>query len=368
VVTARLHLEQPAKPLKRFFARKSQRRKAVRYSLLALNVVVLIAVGYFVFLSRLDSSGSKATVFSSLNKTNIASDPLDQLSSADIAVNVARMTNLPEATAVTNQADSENAELAISQASDSLVSKPQVVASSFKSNKDIQVYMVRKGDTVATVAAKFHVTSDSIIWSNGLTGNELTPGTQLYIPPVNGVVYVVHSGDTADSLAAKFHTTKAKIIAYNDAEINGLHPGERIIIPDGKESAASPAAGGSSSGGAFGAAAWGSSPIYGYNGYDYGYCTWYVASQLPVPANWGNASSWAYYAGQSGWSVSSVPHVGAIAQTPYAAGGEGHVAMVTAVSPDGQSVKITDMNGVAGWGRVGTAWQPTSKYPNYISR
>ncbi len=347
-------------------AKKATRRKAVRYGLLALNLFVLLVAGYFVFASRLESSNNKTVAASALNKSNIASDPLDQLSSADIAVNVARMTNLPEATAVTNQADSENAELAVSQASDSLVSKPQVVASAFKSNKDIQAYIVKAGETVATVAAKFHVTSDSIIWSNSLTGNALSAGQKLYVPPVNGIVYVVHSGDTADSLATKFHTTKAKIIAYNDAEISGLHVGERIIVPDGKQSAAPASTG--FGGGGFGAAAWGSSPIYGYNGYDYGYCTWYVASQISVPANWGNASSWAYYAAQSGWNVSSAPSVGAIAQTPYAAGGEGHVAIVQAVSPDGQSVKISDMNGIAGWGMVGTGWQPTSKYQNYISR
>jgi surface antigen len=345
--------------------KKATRRKAVRYSLLALNVLVLVVAGYFVFLSRLESSNNKTIAASALSKSNIASDPLDQLSSADIAVNVARMTNLPEATAVTNQADSENAELAISQASDSLVSKPQVVASAFKSNKDIQTYIVHDGETVTTVAAKFHVTSNSIIWSNSLTGNTLSSGQKLYVPPVNGIVYIVRKGDTAKSLAAKFHTTEAKVVAYNDAEISGLRAGERIIIPDGKESTAPAATG---FGGGFGTAAWGSSPIYGYNGYIYGYCTWYVASQIDVPANWGNASSWAYYAGQSGWTVSSVPSAGSIAQTPYAAGGEGHVAIVQAVSPDGKSVKISDMNGIAGYGMVGTGWQPTSKYQNYISR
>lgn len=364
MAAARLQSKQSAGLLKRLMSKKSTRRKAIRYSLLSLNVLIVLITGYFVFVSRFASSDDAAT-FSAISRANLPSDPLDQLSSADIAVNVARMTNLPEATAVTNQADSENAELAIAQAADSLVSKPQVVVSAFKSNKDIKVYIARNGDTVAKVAAKFNVTSNSIIWSNSLTGNELTPGQKLYVPPVNGIVYIVRKGDTPSSLAAKYHTTKAKVIAYNDAEISGLKVGTRIIIPDGKE-AATAASTGFSGGFSGGAAAWGSSPVYGYNGYDYGYCTWYVASQVSVPANWGNANSWAYYAGQSGWSVSSVPSVGSIAQTP--AGGEGHVAIVNAVSADGRSVKITDMNGVAGWGQVGTGWQPASKYSNYISR
>ena len=103
--------------------------------------------------------------------------------------------------------------------------------------------------------------------------------------------------------------------------------------------------------------------MYGFNGYDYGYCTWYVATQIPVPANWGNASSWAYYARMSGWNVSQAPTVGAIAQK---GGGEGHVAIVIAVNPDG-SVVIRDMNGFAGWGRVGTGTVSTGFFQNYIT-
>ncbi len=111
---------------------------------------------------------------------------------------------------------------------------------------------------------------------------------------------------------------------------------------------------------------WGGGPIYGFNGYDYGFCTWYVASQIAVPSNWGNASSWSYYASISGWSVSSTPSVGAIAQTPYAAGGEGHVAIVDAVN--GNLIKYRDMNGLAGWGAVGySGWVSASTFPNYIS-
>jgi surface antigen len=114
---------------------------------------------------------------------------------------------------------------------------------------------------------------------------------------------------------------------------------------------------------------WGAGPIYGYNGYDYGYCTWYVATQIAVPSNWGNASSWSYYASLSGWHVSSTPTVGAIAQTPYAAGGLGHVAVVNAVSADGTQIQYRDMNGIAGWGRVGySGWVSASRYPHYITR
>src|SRR6185312_9645908 len=109
--------------------------------------------------------------------------------------------------------------------------------------------------------------------------------------------------------------------------------------------------------------AWGSSAIYGFNGYDWGNCTWYVATQIAVPANWGNAATWAAGARAAGWTVGPTPAVGAIAQTPYAAGGLGHVAIVDGVSADGTQVLIRDMNGIAGFDRVGIAWEPASRYP-----
>jgi len=67
----------------------------------------------------------------------------------------------------------------------------------------------------------------------------------------------------------------------------------------------------------------------------------------PVPANWGNASSWAYFAHMSGWNVSSSPTIGAIAQK---GGGLGHVAIVIGVNPDG-TVTVRDMKRLC---RLGT--------------
>lgn len=291
-------------------------------------------------------------------------NPLDQLSSTDIAVNVARMAALPQATAVTNQADSENAQLAVAQTSSSLVAKPQVVASAFKSNKDIQEYVGVEGDTVASVAAKFGVTSESIMWSNDINDGTVIPGKKLYIPPVSGIVYFVKAGDTPESLAAKYRTTKEKVTAYNDAELAGLQVGSRIIIPDGQmPQPVAPARPAPRSGFAWG----GSAPIYGANGYDYGWCTWYVAGRISVPNNWGNANTWDNLAPLSGWNVSTRPTVGAVAQTDR--GSEGHVAVIEAVSPDGSQIKYSDMNGLAGWGRRGDSdWVSASKFEHYIAR
>lgn len=299
-------------------------------------------------------------VLSSSGTPTTAANPLDQVSSADIALTVARTNSLPEATAIANQAQSQEAEVAIAASTNNVTNKPQVVATTLKSSADIQTYITQPGDTVSSVATKFNVTSDSIRWSNGLNTDIVKPGTKLTVPPVNGIVYTVKSGDTPDSLAGKFHASKEKIIAYNDAEIKGLIIGQQIIIPDATQVNTVSASQIASSMGF----PWGSGPLYGGNGYDYGYCTWYVATQIAVPSNWGNASTWAYYAGLSGWNPNSPPVKGAIAQK---GGGFGHVAIVIDTSEDGSMIRIRDMNGVAGFARVGeSGWIPASTYQHFI--
>lgn len=344
---------------------RRSRKRLIRYGLLSANLALLLAVIGFVIQSP--SPGQEGVRNNAIANasSSAATNPLDEPSSADIAVHLARMASLPESTAVVNQADTVSAQLAITS-TETVIAKPQVVATALKSRKDIQSYVTQNGDTLASLATKFGVTSDSIKWSNNLTNTNLAAGTTLSIPPVNGIIYKVKAGDTAEKLAREYNANKDNIITFNDAEVKGLSVNELIVIPDGTKAAPMYVATASYSGGS--SFAWGgSSAIYGYNGYEYGWCTWYVASKISVPANWGNANTWARYAGASGWTVSKMPRVGAVAQN--SGPGLGHVAVVEAVSEDGAMIKYSDMNGLAGWGRAGySGWVPVSKFQNYIYR
>jgi surface antigen len=335
---------------------KKSRRRVVRYSLLTANVILLAVVAGFVIQGRQVGGGHSSNQVAALGEsTSSVANPLDQLSSADIAVHIARAANLDEAQAVTNKADTVNAQQAVSSADQSIVAKPQVVSDGLKSRKDIQNYTVVDGDTVPSVAAKFGITSDTVRWSNGLTGDSLTPGKQILISPVNGIIYQVKSGDTADSLATKYHSNVDLLIAINDAEIGGLPVGQNIIIPGGSPSTTTSTRASVANIASSGGFAWGGyAAIYGSNGYDYGYCTWWAATRRaqigrPVPSNLGNASTWKVLAQRAGFGVGSAPAAGAVIWTPprdyY-----GHVGFVESVDPDG-TVHVSEMN-VVGWGRV----------------
>lgn len=97
------------------------------------------------------------------------------------------------------------------------------------------------------------------------------------------------------------------------------------------------------------------------NDYDWGNCTWYVASVVKVPAGLGNAADWAANAKAMGFTVSSTPDVGSVAQT--SAGYYGHVAVVVRV--EGDQVVIREMNSL-GLGIVDERSVPVSTYV-YIS-
>jgi len=354
----------------RYFGLK-RKSSHLRIAIIAANFLILILVFLVIFNAHNSHLSAVSGSSNQLDSSTGVIDPMDQLSSADIALNVAKMTNLPEEIAIANQAQSQKAEIAMAGANQSILSKPQIVQTNVKSNLDIVTYIVQKNQTLSEIAKLFGVSVNSIMASNNLLTQNIDPGQSLVIPPMNGIVYTVQAGDTPQSLAQKFQSNAQAIISYNNADGSSLVPGEQIIIPNGKVPPPvinlTPSCGD----------LYGNSSVC-YNGYDFGYCTWYVATQIAVPPNWGNAATWAYYAALDGWHVSSTPVVGAIAQTPYAAGGEGHVAIVRAINPNG-TIWVSEMNSygqvsptnptpVGGWDVVDWQEVPVSLFPNYIYR
>jgi surface antigen len=334
------------------------RKRAIRYGLLAVNIIILLVVIDTWYVNSSSNQSVTTSALSSSNVNNQVVNPLNQLSAADIAQTVAVMANLPEQTAVRNEAESVQAELAVAPAENVVVSKPQVVATALKSRNDIQTYIVQPGDTTSSLAAKFGITSTSITWSNGLTGTNLNVGTKLVIPPISGIVYTVKSGDTPQSLAKTYSASAGQIISFNDAELTGLIPGEQVVVPNGQEPAPSfPTYNLYNAGAA----------TYGGDGYDFGYCTYWVALRRiqvgkPLPNDLGNASSWGYLAHAFGLSTGTTPQQYAAAAV--GGGGEGHVVFVESVNADG-SINISEMN-FGGWDVVDHRTIPASTADSYI--
>jgi len=304
---------------------------------------------------------------------------VDELVATDVAANLAEQTNMPVATNVANLSVSLAARSELAQTNDTAIVKPQIVQPT-ASSREISSYVAKAGDTATSIGAQYGISAQTVRWANNLTGDSVAVGSTLTIPPVDGIVYTVKAGDTAESLASTYSASKERIISFNDLEISGIQAGARIVIPSGslpenmRPGYVAPRA---------------ATTTYGYgsdssnlsttginfrstssNGYAYGYCTWYAYERRmqlgkPIGGNWGNASSWAYYAQASGFRVDSVPEVGAILQN---GGGAGHVAIVEQILPDG-TIVLSEMNYAGGWGRVTTGRKITQgQYQNSYYR
>jgi len=98
-----------------------------------------------------------------------------------------------------------------------------------------RIYTVREGDTVASVAAEFNISTNTILWANGLTARDIIKvGDNLTILPTTGVLHTVDSGETVLALASKYDANTDDIINYNQLGDDAkLYIGQKIIIPDG---------------------------------------------------------------------------------------------------------------------------------------
>ena len=105
-------------------------------------------------------------------------------------------------------------------------------------------YTVQPGDVLFTIASRFGVSPESILWNNQDTLNNdphrILPGTVLLIPPVTGVIHTVQEGDTLESIAAAYKVTVDAIVVegaqWNNLLEGRLPPaGSALIVPGGQK-------------------------------------------------------------------------------------------------------------------------------------
>lgn len=100
-------------------------------------------------------------------------------------------------------------------------------------------YIVKAGDTLSAIAAKYGTTYQKIAADNGIANpNFIQPGQVLKIDGGSttttnntGREYIVKSGDTLSGIASRYGTTYQKIAKDNNiANPNIIHPGQKLII------------------------------------------------------------------------------------------------------------------------------------------
>jgi flagellum-specific peptidoglycan hydrolase FlgJ len=99
----------------------------------------------------------------------------------------------------------------------------------------VRSYTVQAGDTVRTIAMRFGVTNETIIWENDLTDPDyLQIGQTLHILPYSGLIHDVRPGDTVASVANSYDALVRDVIGANRlSEPYIIVVGQRLAIPGG---------------------------------------------------------------------------------------------------------------------------------------
>lgn len=109
---------------------------------------------------------------------------------------------------------------------------------SVKPRDKTEDYTVKGGETLALIAKKFDISIDTIRWANDLKTDTIKPDQILKIPPITGIVYKVNSGDTIYTIAKKYHTDAQNIVNFPfndfaDLDTFALTAGQTLYVPNG---------------------------------------------------------------------------------------------------------------------------------------
>lgn len=356
-------------------------KKSNKFNFIRHNWAYFLASVAIIMVAFFGSRDKSSTASQSMSMASIAASnyqvSTDQISQFYMVAEVADNLNLASA----NLASINYTTVSILQQNGQVVNetgklqKPAMVDIS-NISRGVISYTVREGESMEQIAARYGLTTNQIRWSNNLKTTSISAGQTLLLPSVAGIIYTVKDGDTVESLASKYNSSVEQIISVNDLEKDRtLKPNSVILLPSGVPPETERPEYSVPVSNYYGTT---SSSFYHYtasyasgNRYAYGWCTWYawqwrhdnMPGNYDLPSNMGNANTWASAARAAGFVVNSTPAYGAVFQT--AAGYLGHVGIVTAVHRDG-SITISDMNGIAGWGRVGTRTISAAEARQYV--
>jgi len=105
-----------------------------------------------------------------------------------------------------------------------------------KTRDKVEYYLVEAGDTITSIAAKFGISIDTILWENKLGPFDyIRPGQKLTILPISGVSHKVKKGETLEKIAKKYNVEPEEIIEFNKLiDASDVAVDQVLIIPGGR--------------------------------------------------------------------------------------------------------------------------------------
>lgn len=110
-----------------------------------------------------------------------------------------------------------------------------------KPNDDFIIYKVSSGDTLYSIAKKYNLSVNDLMDYNNLSSTNLKIGEQLLIPvtPYDENIYTVKAGDSLYSIANKYGLSVNALKEYNNLTSNNLSIGQKLKIPNNSDTSSS---------------------------------------------------------------------------------------------------------------------------------
>ncbi|OGZ17639.1 MAG: hypothetical protein A2Z78_01960 [Candidatus Nealsonbacteria bacterium RBG_13_36_15] len=103
-----------------------------------------------------------------------------------------------------------------------------------ETRNEIIEYTVQSGDTLDSLAERFNVSLNTILWANDLSKNsKLKIGQSLVILPTSGLIHYVKKGETLSQIAERYKGNVGEIVVFNDISGQEIFVGDILIIPGG---------------------------------------------------------------------------------------------------------------------------------------
>ncbi|XJZ26081.1 peptidoglycan DD-metalloendopeptidase family protein [Bacillota bacterium Lsc_1132] len=92
-------------------------------------------------------------------------------------------------------------------------------------------YLVKSGDTLWSIAEKFHMAIEEVQQLNKLTGTNIIAGQKITVKHSKENQYTVKQGDTLSSISVQYHLSIEKIKEYNQLSSDRILPEQILTLP-----------------------------------------------------------------------------------------------------------------------------------------
>ncbi len=194
--------------------------------------------------NRMNDNTSNEIIYALRNSDSLASDIADSLADNGYVVDKYYQLRLPSDTSkdyyyiTRNTSPAETIIIEYGDIANIPLLGDSVGSAIYSYINRSNIYIVKSGDSLYSIARKYNTTVDEIKRLNNLSSNVLSIGQVLKIPSSSESnntgttnTYVVKSGDSLYSIARKYNTTVDELKRLNNLSSNVLSIGQVLKIP-----------------------------------------------------------------------------------------------------------------------------------------